>query len=76
MDASKVMLLADPIMMTGCNKHYAPIITQCVNALADKGKYNKFSVIHSKLITLYFFINYVYIYVDNRRMSSMLIVFT
>ena len=35
--------------------HYAPIRIQYVNVLVNKGKYNEFSIIHNKQITLYVF---------------------
>ena len=63
MDASMVVLLPYPIVMVGCSatkkKHYAPIRIQFINALVDKRKYNKFSIIQNMLIMLHFSINHV-----------------
>ena len=55
MDASRVMLLPYLIVTAGCkhNTHYVLSIIQCVNKLVDK--YNEFSIIHNRQITLYFF---------------------
>ena len=33
----------------------------CINALIYKGKYNKFSILHNKLISLYFSIHHVHL---------------
>ena len=56
MDASKVMPTLFAHHEGGDNRpHYEPIRIQCENALVDKGKYNKFSIIQDELITLYIF---------------------
>ena len=41
--------------------HYAPIKIQCVNVSVNKRKYNEFSSIYNKQITLYFPINHVHL---------------